>query len=86
MLLNNYFGRQFNSLNDLGINPNNLDIYFTDPTYGKANNFRPDPGMPTQVYRYNDRTGAVTVAADGFAMPNGKRPAFFLSRRMRNEK
>jgi len=70
-LLNNYFGRQFNSLNDLTIHPKNFDIYFTDPSYGFSNNFRPAPGMPTQVYRYNDRTGAVTVAADGFAMPNG---------------
>ncbi|KAH8898053.1 calcium-dependent phosphotriesterase [Thozetella sp. PMI_491] len=71
VLLNNFFGRQFNSLNDLGINPKNLDIYFTDPTYGESNNFRPAPGMPTQVYRYNDKTGAVSIAADGFAMPNG---------------
>lgn len=71
VLLNNYFGRQFNSLNDLAINPKNLDIYFTDPTYGESNNFRPAPGMQNQVWRYNDRTGAVTVAADGFVMPNG---------------
>ena len=71
VLLNNFFGRQFNSLNDLSVNPRNLDIYFTDPSYGKSNNFRPAPGLPTQVYRFNDRTGAVTVAADGFIMPNG---------------
>ncbi|KAK4159308.1 Gluconolactonase [Cladorrhinum sp. PSN259] len=70
-LLNNFFGRQFNSINDLAINPKNLDIYFTDPTYGESNNFRPAPGMQNQVWRYNDRTGAVTVAADGFVMPNG---------------
>lgn len=72
VLLNNYFGHQFNSLNDLTIHPKNLDIYFTDPSYGESNNFRPAPGMPKQVYRFNDRTGAVTVAADGFIMPNGK--------------
>ncbi|KAK0726091.1 lactonohydrolase [Lasiosphaeris hirsuta] len=71
VLLNNYFGRQFNSLNDITINPNNLDIYFTDPSYGESNNFRPAPGIIPQVYRYNDKTGAVTVAADGFVMPNG---------------
>jgi gluconolactonase len=29
-LINNYFGRQFNSLNDLVINPTNSDLYFTD--------------------------------------------------------
>ncbi|KAK1753595.1 Gluconolactonase [Echria macrotheca] len=71
VLLNNFFGRQFNSLNDLAINPRNLDIYFTDPTYGLSNNFRPAAGMQTQVWRYNDVTGAVQVAADGFIMPNG---------------
>ncbi|KAK3377272.1 gluconolactonase [Lasiosphaeria ovina] len=71
VLLNNYFGRQFNSLNDITVHPKNLDIYFTDPTYGESNNFRPAPGLQNQVYRYNDKTGAVTVAADGFAMPNG---------------
>ncbi len=72
VLLNNYFGRQFNSLNDVTIHPTNLDIYFTDPSYGKSNNFRPEPGLPKQVYRLNDKTGAVTVAADGFIMPNGR--------------
>jgi gluconolactonase len=71
VLLNNFFGRQFNSLNDLAINPRNLDIYFTDPSYGLSNNFRPAAGMQTQVWRYNDMTGAVQVAADGFIMPNG---------------
>jgi gluconolactonase len=29
-LLNNYFGRQFNSLNDLVVHPKNGDLYFTD--------------------------------------------------------
>jgi gluconolactonase len=70
-LLNNFYGRQFNSLNDLAIHPKSKDIYVTDPSYGQSNNFRPPAGMPKQVYRFNDRTGAVTVAADGFIMPNG---------------
>jgi sugar lactone lactonase YvrE len=36
VLLNNYFGRQFNSLNDVAINPRNDDIYFTDTLYGTS--------------------------------------------------
>lgn len=72
MLLDNFFGRQFNSLNDVSINPRNGDIYFTDPAYGYTQDFRPPPGMPKQVWRFNEATGAVTVAADGFNMPNGK--------------
>lgn len=72
MLLNNYYGRAFNSLNDVAINPKNQDIYFTDPEYGFLQDFRPSPGLPNQVYRYNDRTGAVSVVADGFKLPNGE--------------
>lgn len=30
ILLNNYFGRQFNSLNDIRVHPKSKDIYFTD--------------------------------------------------------
>ncbi|KAI3330425.1 gluconolactonase [Ustulina deusta] len=71
VLLNNYYGRQFNSLNDMAINPWNKDVYFTDPIYGRLQDFRPKEGLPHQVYRYNDRTGAVTVVADGFSQPNG---------------
>lgn len=71
VLLNNYFGRQFNSINDISINPRNQDVYFTDPIYGLLLDFRPKEGLPHQVYRYNDRTGAVTVVADGLSQPNG---------------
>ena len=60
--MNNYFGRQFSSLNDLVVNPTNGDLYFTDTLY---------PGMREQVYRYNFDTGALTVVADGFGHPNG---------------
>ncbi|KAK4660789.1 hypothetical protein QC762_122160 [Podospora pseudocomata] len=71
VMLNNYFGRQFNSINDASVNPRNGDIYFTDPTYGFVQDFRPAPGFPKQVWRFNEATGAVTVVADGFSMPNG---------------
>ncbi|KAK5635158.1 hypothetical protein RRF57_010870 [Xylaria bambusicola] len=71
VLLNNYYGRQFNSLNDMAINPKNNELYFTDPSYGLLQDFRPPEGLPHQVYRYNDKTGAVTVVADGFRQPNG---------------
>jgi gluconolactonase len=72
VILDNFFGRQFNSLNDLSINPINGEIYFTDPTYGYVQDFRPPPGMPKQVWRFSEATGEVRVAADGFNMPNGK--------------
>lgn len=71
VLINNYFGRQFSSLNDLAVHPKNGDIYFTDTLYGYLQDFRPAPGLRNQVYRLNPSTGAVTVVADGFVLPNG---------------
>lgn len=72
VILNNYFGRQFNSLNDVAINPRNKEIYFTDVTYGFLQDFRPSPGLPNQVYRFNQKTGLVSVVADSENKPNGK--------------
>ena len=71
MLLNNLFGRQFNSLNDVAVHPRTRDVYFTDVTYGYLQDFRPYPGLPNQVYRFRPDTGAVTAVADGFEHPNG---------------
>ncbi|KAL2198868.1 hypothetical protein P885DRAFT_32610 [Corynascus similis CBS 632.67] len=71
VILDNFFGRQFNSLNDVSINPRNGEIYFTDPTYGYTQDFRPPPALPKQVWRFDEATGVVRVAADGFQMPNG---------------
>lgn len=71
VLANNYFGRQFNSLNDVSVNPRNGDIYFTDTQYGYWQYFRPEPGLPNQVYRLNPATGALTVVSDAFVSPNG---------------
>lgn len=72
VILNNYYGRQFNSLNDVAVNPRNKELYFTDVTYGYLQDFRPLPGLPNQVYRFNEYTGAVTVVADGFNLVNGE--------------
>ena len=36
VILDNYFGRQFNSLNDVKVHPRNGKIYFTDVTYVRA--------------------------------------------------
>ncbi|KAJ4017540.1 hypothetical protein NW766_003603 [Fusarium irregulare] len=72
VLVNNYFGRQFNSINDVSINPRNGHIYFTDTMYGYWQHFRPEPGLRNQVYRLDPANGALTIVADGFAAPNGE--------------
>jgi gluconolactonase len=71
VLLDNYFGRQFNSLDDVKVHPGSGQIFFTDPTYGYLEGFRSTPLLPNQVYRLNPDTRAVRVAADGFVECNG---------------
>ncbi|KAI0387764.1 calcium-dependent phosphotriesterase [Hypomontagnella monticulosa] len=71
ILINNYFGRQFSSLNDIAVNPRNKEVYFTDSLYGFLQDFRPWPGMRPQVWRYNDKTGAIAAVTDEFKIPNG---------------
>ena len=72
VLLNNFFGRQFNSLNDLAVHPVSKHLHFTDVTYGWLQSFRPSPNLPNQVYKYCEATGLVSVVADGFNKPNGE--------------
>ncbi|ORY24012.1 evolved D-pantonohydrolase [Naematelia encephala] len=71
VLLNNYHGRQFNSLNDVVTNPRNHELYFTDTVYGHLQDFRPKPGLRSQVYRFDSKSGQVRAVADGFDKPNG---------------
>ncbi|OBZ77325.1 Gluconolactonase [Grifola frondosa] len=71
VLLDNYFGRQFNSLNDVKVRPGTDRLFFTDPDYGWLMQFRPLPLMPNQVYRFDPSTSEVRVIADGFDKPNG---------------
>ena len=73
-ILNNYYGRQFNSLNDVITLPNpngQTTIWFTDPPYGSEQGFRPTPALPPHVYCFNPTSGEVRVVANGFDHPNG---------------
>ena len=36
VILDNYFGRQFNSLNDVKVHPRSGKIFFTDVTYARV--------------------------------------------------
>ncbi|KAK0455408.1 calcium-dependent phosphotriesterase [Desarmillaria tabescens] len=71
VLLDNFFGRQFNSLNDIKVHPLSRNMFFTDPAYGWLGHFRPLPLMPAQIYRFDPLTGSVRVVADGIGLPNG---------------
>ncbi|KAG6362620.1 hypothetical protein INS49_007712 [Diaporthe citri] len=51
-------------------------IWFTDPIYGYEQGIRPQPVLPSQVYRFDPKggvggKGSVRALADGFGRPNG---------------
>ncbi|KAL1981935.1 hypothetical protein VTN96DRAFT_1999 [Rasamsonia emersonii] len=69
-IISNYHGRWFNSVNDVVVHSDG-SIWFTDPTYGYEQDIRPRPQLPSQVYRYDPRTGDVRAVADGIRKPNG---------------
>jgi gluconolactonase len=70
VLLDNFHGRRFNSINHVVIHSDG-NIWFTDPPYGFEQGFRPEPELPAQVYRFDPTKGSIWVVADGFGRPNG---------------
>lgn len=70
-LITNFYGRDFSSVNDVVIHHETGDIWFTDPSYGYEQAFRPPPMLPPQVYRFNPSTKECWMVADGFVMCNG---------------
>lgn len=70
LLLSDFYGRQFNSVNDVVIHSDGT-IWFTDPEYGYHQGYRSKPDLPNQVYRYDPVTKGIRAMADGFGRPNG---------------
>jgi gluconolactonase len=63
-------GRPFNSPNDVVLRRDGT-VWFTDPSYGWLQGFRPTPMLPDAVYRFDPATGQVRSAADDLDKPNG---------------
>ncbi len=63
-------GLPLNSPNDVVVAHDGA-IWFTDPSYGFLQGFRPPPALPDRLYRYDPATQEMRVAADGFDKPNG---------------
>ncbi|KAJ1300804.1 hypothetical protein OPQ81_002444 [Rhizoctonia solani] len=75
-ILNNFYGRVFNSINDVAVLVSNGTVeeqwvFFTDPPYGYFQGFKPYPSLPAQVYAFHPPSGTIRVVADGFERPNG---------------
>jgi gluconolactonase len=60
----------FNSPNDVVVSSDGT-IWFTDPSYGWLQGFRPRPLLLDAVWRYDPRTGSAIAVADSFDKPNG---------------
>ncbi|TIA93139.1 hypothetical protein E3P99_00255 [Wallemia hederae] len=69
-LLTSYYGRRFNSLNDLKVHSSG-HVLFVDSLYGFLQDFQPFPDLPEMVYSYSLETGKVRPVASDFVHPNG---------------
>jgi len=72
MLINNFYGRPFNSPCNLAANLADASLWFTDPAYGYERGFRPKPQLPTgHLYRFDPESGDIRVVANGLTRPAG---------------
>jgi gluconolactonase len=59
-----------NSPNDVVVSRDGA-VWFTDPSYGFLQGFRPEPQVADAVYRFDPATGVIEAVAAGFDKPNG---------------
>jgi gluconolactonase len=69
-LVDEWGGLRLNSPNDVVVKGDGT-VWFTDPSYGHLQGFRPEPQIGDYVYRFDPGTGRLTVVADSFDKPNG---------------
>ena len=73
VLADRYDGRHLNSPNDVVVSRDG-SIWFTDPEFGILGYYegeRATPELPTNVYRIDGSTGAITIATAEVGRPNG---------------
>ncbi|HEX6702293.1 MAG TPA: SMP-30/gluconolactonase/LRE family protein [Gaiellaceae bacterium] len=66
-VVESYRGLPLNSPNDIVVASDGA-IWFTDPSYGYLQGFRPPSQLPDAVYRFD---GTLASVADSFEKPNG---------------
>lgn len=69
-VVDSWRGLRFNSPNDVVVRRDG-SIWFTDPSYGHLQGFKPEPLVGDYVYRHDPRTGQTAPVADSFVKPNG---------------
>jgi gluconolactonase len=66
----NWSGLPLNSPNDV-VEKSDGTIWFTDPSYGSLQGFRPAPLIGDYVYRYDPSDDSLVAVLDSFNKPNG---------------
>jgi gluconolactonase len=69
-IVDSWAGLLLNSPNDVVVRRDDT-IWFTDPNYGYRQGFRPEPQVGNHVYRFDPRSGRLSVVADSLDKPNG---------------
>jgi gluconolactonase len=69
-VVDTWHGLPLNSPNDVVVKSDGT-VWFTDPSYGHLQGFRPEPRVGDFVYRYDPTAGHLSVVADSFDKPNG---------------
>jgi gluconolactonase len=73
VLMDKFDGKPLNSPNDIVVKSDD-SIWFTDPPFGILGNYEghvATPELPTNVYRFDPKTGKATVAVGDVNRPNG---------------
>jgi gluconolactonase len=69
-LVDEWGGLRLNSPNDV-VARSDGSVWFTDPSYGHLQGFRPEPQVGDYVYRFDPSNDQPSVVADTFDKPNG---------------
>jgi gluconolactonase len=69
-VVDSWAGLRLNSPNDVVVASDGA-VWFTDPSYGYLQGFKPEPLAGDHVYRYDPRSDRLSVVADSFDKPNG---------------
>jgi gluconolactonase len=70
VLIDHWHGLPLNSPNDVVVSRDG-SIWFTDPSYGHLQGFRPRPVLGDRVYRYDPRSAELWSVVNGLDKPNG---------------
>ena len=73
VLIDKFDGKPLNSPNDIVVKSDDT-IWFTDPPFGILGNYEghtATPALPTNVYRFDPKSGSATVVTGEINRPNG---------------